>query len=44
MELGWQALQVDDASWVARTYTGRGEIWGHRGDMMDDISDAKSGA
>ncbi|WP_081287418.1 VOC family protein [Mycobacterium asiaticum] len=41
MELGWQALQVDDATWVARTYTGRGELWGHRGDMMDDIADAK---
>jgi catechol 2,3-dioxygenase-like lactoylglutathione lyase family enzyme len=44
MELGWQALQVDDATWVARTYTGRGELWGHRGDMMDDIADAKTGA
>ena len=48
MELGWQALQVDDATWVARTYTGRGELWGHRGDMMDEIAgqktDAKTGA
>lgn len=42
MELGWRALQVDDASWVVRTYTGRGELWGHRGDMMDEIADAKS--
>lgn len=41
MELGWQAMQVDDATWVARTFTGRGELWGHRGDMMDDIQGAK---
>ena len=44
MELGWQALQVDDASWVVRTYTGRGELWGHRGDMMDDIASQKTTA
>jgi len=44
LELGWQALQVDDASWVVRTYTGRGELWGHRGDMMDDIASQKTTA
>lgn len=44
LELGWQALQVDDAEWVVRTYTGRGELWGHRGDFMDQIADAKTGA
>ena len=29
------------ANWTVRTYTGRGEMWGHRGIFMDDIADAK---
>jgi hypothetical protein len=32
---------VDDDTWSVRTWTGRGELWGHRGDFMDDISAAK---
>jgi 2,3-dihydroxybiphenyl 1,2-dioxygenase len=41
VELGWNGLMVDDASWSVRTYTGRGEIWGHRGMFMDDVAGAK---
>ena len=43
VELGWKGLMVDDANWTVRTYTGRGEMWGHRGIFMDDIADAKVG-
>jgi 2,3-dihydroxybiphenyl 1,2-dioxygenase len=41
VELGWKGLMVDDSNWTVRTYTGRGEMWGHRGIFMDDIADAK---
>ncbi|MCB0997091.1 MAG: VOC family protein [Acidimicrobiales bacterium] len=41
IELGWKGLMVDDDTWTVRTYTGRGELWGHRGVFMDDIADAK---
>ena len=41
VELGWKGLMVDDANWTVRTYTGRGEMWGHRGMFMDSIADAK---
>lgn len=43
VELGWKGLMVDDSTWTVRTYTGRGEMWGHRGIFMDDIADAKVG-
>ena len=43
VELGWKGLMVDDSNWTVRTYTGRGEMWGHRGMFMDDIADAKVG-
>jgi 2,3-dihydroxybiphenyl 1,2-dioxygenase len=43
VELGWKGLMVDDSNWTVRTYTGRGEMWGHRGVFMDDIADAKVG-
>ena len=43
VELGWKGLMVDDSNWTVRTYTGRGEMWGHRGVYMDDIADAKVG-
>jgi 2,3-dihydroxybiphenyl 1,2-dioxygenase len=41
VELGWNGLMVDDGTWSVRTFTGRGELWGHRGDFMDDIAAAK---
>jgi 2,3-dihydroxybiphenyl 1,2-dioxygenase len=42
VELGWNGLMVDDDKWSVRTYTGRGEIWGHRGMFMDDIAELKA--
>jgi 3,4-dihydroxy-9,10-secoandrosta-1,3,5(10)-triene-9,17-dione 4,5-dioxygenase len=42
VELGWQGLMVDDASWTVKTWTGRGELWGHRGAFMDDVATAKA--
>jgi 2,3-dihydroxybiphenyl 1,2-dioxygenase len=41
VEFGWNGLMVDDTSWSVRTWTGRGELWGHRGDFMDDVAAAK---
>lgn len=41
VELGWRGLMVDDATWTVRTYSGRGELWGHTGEFMDAIADAK---
>ena len=43
VELGWNGLMVDESNWTVRTYTGRGEIWGHRGIFMDDVAEAKVG-
>jgi 2,3-dihydroxybiphenyl 1,2-dioxygenase len=41
MEFGWNGLMVDDSTWSVRTWTSRGELWGHRGDFMDDVAAAK---
>jgi 3,4-dihydroxy-9,10-secoandrosta-1,3,5(10)-triene-9,17-dione 4,5-dioxygenase len=41
LEFGWKGLMVDDRNWSVRTFSGRGELWGHRGDFMDDIAAAK---
>jgi 2,3-dihydroxybiphenyl 1,2-dioxygenase len=41
VEFGWNGLMVDDRTWSVRTWTGRGELWGHRGDFMDDVAAAK---
>ena len=35
VELGWKGMMVDDSNWTVRTYTGRGEMWGHRGMFME---------
>ena len=34
IEFGWKGLMVDDATWTVRTYSGRGELWGHTGEFM----------
>ncbi len=41
VELGWNGLVIDESTWTVRTYTGRGEMWGHRGMFMDDVASAK---
>lgn len=41
MEFGWKGLMLDEATWTVRTYSGRGELWGHTGEFMDAIADAK---
>lgn len=43
VEFGWKGLMIDDATWTVRTYTGRGELWGHTGEFMDAVADAKAG-
>jgi len=42
VEVGWGAVEVDDATWVVTEFTGKGDLWGHRGSMMDDIADART--
>jgi 3,4-dihydroxy-9,10-secoandrosta-1,3,5(10)-triene-9,17-dione 4,5-dioxygenase len=41
VEFGWNGLMIDEDTWVASEWSGRGEIWGHTGEFMDDIADAK---
>lgn len=42
VEFGWNGLMIDDEdSWVASEWNGRGEIWGHTGEFMDGIAEAK---
>jgi hypothetical protein len=43
VEFGWKGLMVDDDTWTVRTYSGRGELWGHTGEFMESIADAKVG-
>jgi 3,4-dihydroxy-9,10-secoandrosta-1,3,5(10)-triene-9,17-dione 4,5-dioxygenase len=41
VEFGWDGLMLDPETWVATEWSGRGELWGHTGEFMDDIADAK---
>ena len=41
VEFGWDGLMLDPDTWVATEWSGRGELWGHTGEFMDDIADAK---
>lgn len=41
VEFGWNGLMLDESSWVVNSWTGRGDIWGHRGPFMDDIDAGK---
>ena len=38
VEYGWKGLLIDDATWTASEFDGRGDIWGHRGVTMDAIT------
>ncbi len=38
LEYGWNGILVDDASWTVTEFTGRGDLWGHRGASMDAIT------
>jgi hypothetical protein len=38
VEYGWKGLLVDDATWTATEFGGRGDLWGHRGVSMDEIT------
>jgi len=40
-ELGWNGMLIDEARWAVRDFSGRGEIWGHRGAAMEAISEAR---
>ena len=42
VEFGWNGLMIDDATWVVSEWSGRGEIWGHTGEFMDDIAASKT--
>jgi 2,3-dihydroxybiphenyl 1,2-dioxygenase len=44
VELGWNGMLIDEATWSVREFGGRGEIWGHRGAAMEEISSARSKA
>ncbi len=44
VEFGWNGKMIDDLDpWVAQEWGGRGEIWGHTGEFMDGIAEAKQG-
>jgi 2,3-dihydroxybiphenyl 1,2-dioxygenase len=38
LEYGWKGLLIDDATWTATEFSGRGDLWGHRGTTMDAIT------
>jgi len=38
IEYGWNGILVDDATWTATEFSGRGDLWGHRGPSMDAIT------
>ncbi len=40
-ELGWNGMIIDESSWCVREFSGRGEIWGHRGVAMEEIQAAR---
>ncbi len=43
VEFGCAGLMIDDEdTWAPTEWSGRGEIWGHRGIFMDDIQAAKT--
>jgi 2,3-dihydroxybiphenyl 1,2-dioxygenase len=42
VEVGWGAVEVDDDAWVVTEFSGKGDLWGHRGSMMDAIADART--
>jgi len=44
VELGWNGMLIDEATWTVREFGGRGEIWGHRGAAMEEISEARARA
>jgi len=44
LELGWNGMLIDDRRWAVREFGGRGEIWGHRGAAMEEITQARAKA
>jgi len=44
VEFGWNGMLIDEATWAVREFSGRGEIWGHRGAAMEAISEARARA
>ena len=38
VEYGWNGIQIDEASWTVTEFGGRGDLWGHRGPSMDEIT------
>ena len=42
VEVGWGAIEVDDDAWVVTEFTGKGDLWGHRGTMMDNIAETRT--
>ena len=41
VELGWNGMLIDEARWAVRDFSGKGEIWGHRGVAMEAITEAR---
>jgi 2,3-dihydroxybiphenyl 1,2-dioxygenase len=44
LELGWNGMLIDESRWAVREFGGKGEIWGHRGAAMEEISEARAEA
>ncbi|TMA33174.1 MAG: 2,3-dihydroxybiphenyl 1,2-dioxygenase [Deltaproteobacteria bacterium] len=44
LELGWNGMLIDESRWAVREFGGRGEIWGHRGAAMEEITQARAKA
>ena len=34
-------MLIDEARWAVRDFSGKGEIWGHRGAAMEAITEAR---
>jgi 2,3-dihydroxybiphenyl 1,2-dioxygenase len=41
LELGWNGMLIDESRWSVREFGGKGEIWGHRGAAMEEITEAR---
>ena len=40
-EIGWGGLLIDEETWSVTEFSGTGDLWGHRGSMMDEIAAAR---
>ena len=44
VEVGWNGMLIDEATWCVLEFSGSGEIWGHGGMAMEEITSARQQA